>query len=154
MRRFLALCGFAHQFARHCDEVYLSSVIKIQVTICSPLCVVEAVESSDSAFVAWQGLFRGYRLRIKIYRIVSRLQLHAVVQIQSLIRYDYDLALARIQMDWNSSVAIALTTCAAGSKRVNASASFALSEVASGAGNWARKSSSTLCPVERLRRRP
>ncbi|KAF1335959.1 hypothetical protein FI667_g804, partial [Globisporangium splendens] len=62
MKRFLARFGYVHLIARHCDEVYLKAVTKVQ------------------------SIFRGFRLRNKIHRVVVKMQQHAVLQIQSLIR--------------------------------------------------------------------
>ncbi|KAJ0394276.1 hypothetical protein P43SY_000577 [Pythium insidiosum] len=62
VKRFLAKLAYAQLLSRHLDDVFISAVIKIQ------------------------SVFRGYRLRDKMLRIVTKLQNEAAVQIQCLIR--------------------------------------------------------------------
>ncbi|TMW64664.1 hypothetical protein Poli38472_011544 [Pythium oligandrum] len=62
IKRFLVRFSYVRLLSRHYDEIYLRAVIKIQ------------------------SVFRGYRLRAKITRIVSKLRSQAAIQIQSLIR--------------------------------------------------------------------
>ncbi|TYZ62097.1 hypothetical protein PybrP1_000909, partial [[Pythium] brassicae (nom. inval.)] len=58
VKRFLVRFGYAHLLTRHDDEQRLRAV----------------------------SVFRGFRLRTRVFRVVAKLQLAAVLQIQSLIR--------------------------------------------------------------------
>ncbi|GLD96940.1 hypothetical protein PINS_up005623 [Pythium insidiosum] len=63
VKRFLARLAYAQLLSRHLDDRVISAVIKIQ------------------------SVFRGFRLRDKMLRIVTKLQNEAATRIQCLIRY-------------------------------------------------------------------
>lgn len=92
MKRFLARLGYVHLISRHFDEVYLRAVIKIQVSCQrqTPIAGISIDALTNQQNGVWcyvcKSIFRGFRLRNKVHCVVVKLQQHAVLQIQSLIR--------------------------------------------------------------------